>query len=588
MKRKSKLVTSPLLIIKSIRQRRGFLLHLGDSKRMTMKELLAEYSHDPQAQKVIRTLFTTTDSVFLSGCAGTGKTWLLRRILETINKKFIMLAPNGLSAIHAGGQTIHSFFRLPQRTFMPEDEEIPMDPELIPVLEQTELIIIDDVSLVRADLMNAIDLSLRKHLDSQIPFAGKQLLLVGDLFQSPPPEDPTGLYPTKYFFGAPGFTDFKLWVIELAHSYRYQDPVFFEILQKIRTGRIDDSVLRKLNSRVHAGLLQNDESAGILMAISNLTVDRINSDKYEGLPGEEQLLQALETGVFTDYSQDPGCPAERILKIKPDTPVVFITDDPRGRWVNGTMGRILGINEDTLEILIGPDGHQEVVDRETWTVWEYGWDSGNSCVTKREAGTMTQFPVKPVWAVHPRAACYQVFERMVLDIGSGAFLHGQTYLAISRCKGLDGLTVRTLIQPEDFITDPAVTSFMASATRSDKDGELWCLLIDHAGKEHEQNLSALQGQNSKLQESISGLTHTLETARKELHADKEKQRGMDVNLKSLQDRTQAYENEKKSLLEDFKLMGNTIRKKDRTINFLLIVQLLFFLAALGLVLFKVL
>ncbi|HBB92913.1 MAG: hypothetical protein A2X22_07720 [Bacteroidetes bacterium GWF2_49_14] len=555
---------------------------------MTMNELLAEYSHDPQAQKVIRTLFTTTNSVFLTGCAGTGKTRLLGRIMETVRKTFILLAPNGFSAINSGGQTIHSFFRLPQRTFLPEDEEIPLDPELVLILGQTELIIIDDVSLVRADLMNAIDLSLKKHLDSSEPFAGIQLLLVGDLFQVPPSEDPTGLYPTKYFFGAPAFKNFKLWVIELAHSYRYPDSAFFEILQKIRNGRPDDTVIRKLNSRIQPGLLQNDESAGILLAMSNLTVDRINAEKYADLPGEEQLLPALETGAFTDYLQDSGCPAERLLKLKPDTHVVFIKDDPKGRWMAGTMGRVLGFNEDTLEILTGPEDNHLVVERESWSLWEYGWDPEKNCISKREAGTMTQFPVKPAWAVLAKGASSLVFEKMALDIGSGAFLHGQAYLAISRCTSLDQLTVRTFIQSEDFITDPAVISFMVSETSADKEGELWSSLLDHAGNELAQKISALQVQNSKLQESNAGLTGTLEAAKKELYADREKQRVMNEGLSGLRERILAYEKEKAAWSEDLQMLEKRVRKKDRSINFLLIIQLVFFLAALGLVLFKVL
>lgn len=555
---------------------------------MTMKELLAEYSHDPQAQKVIRTLLTTTDSVFLTGCAGTGKSRLLGRIMETIKKQFILLAPNAFSAINSGGQTINSFFRFPQRTFMPEDEEIPMDPELVLILGQAELIIIDDVSLVRADLMNAIDLSLKKHLDSSEPFAGKQLLLVGDLFQAPPPEDPTGLYPTKYFFGAPTFKSFKLWVIELAHSYRYHDSVFFEILKKIRTGRPDDTVIRKLNSRVQPGLLQDDESAGILLAMSNLTVDRINDEKYADLPGEEQILPALETGIFTDNFQDSGYPVERILKLKPDTHVVFIKDDPKGRWMAGTMGRILGFNEDTLEILTGPEDNHLVVERESWSVWEYGWDPENNCISKREAGTVTQFPVKAAWAVPPKGATGLVFEKMTLDIGSGAFLHGQAYLAISRCISLDQLTVRTLIQPEDFITDPAVLSFMVSETSAGKEGELWSSLLDHAGTELEHKISALQVQNGKLQESNAGLTVTLEAAKKELYAYREKQRAMDESINGLRERISAYEMEKVAWSEDLQRLEKIVRKKDRWINFLLIIQLVFFLAALGLVLFKVL
>ncbi len=555
---------------------------------MTMKQLLAEYSHDPQAQKVIRTLFTTTDSVFLTGCAGTGKSRLLSRVMETIKKPFIILAPNAFSAINSGGQTIHSFFRLPQRTFMPEDEEIPMDPELVLILGQTELVIIDDISLVRADLMNAIDLSLKKHLDSNEPFAGKQLLLVGDLFQAPPSEDPTGLYPTKYFFGAPGFKNVRLWVIELGHSYRYHDSAFFEILQKIRTGRPDDAVIRKLNSRIQPGLLQNDESAGMLLALSNLSVDRINAEKYAELPGEEQLLPALETGIFDDYLQDSGSPVERLLKLKPDTQVVFIKDDPNGRWQSGTVGKVLGFNEDTLEIVTGPEDNHLVVERESWSIWEYGWDTDNNCISKRVGATITQFPVKPAWAVHPKGATTMVFEKMALDIGSGAFLHGQAYLAISRCTGLDQLTVRTLIHPEDFITDPAVITFMVSETSAGKEGELWCSLLDHAGNEQAQIVSALHVQNGKLQDTNSGLTVTLEAARRELVAGKEKQRATDENLKRLQERISAYEKEKAARSDDLQMLEKKIRKKDRWINFLLIIQLVFFLAALGLVLFKVL
>jgi hypothetical protein len=552
-----------------------------------MKELLAEYSQDPQALKAIRTLFSTRESLFLTGCAGTGKTRLLGRMMSHLTKPFVLLAPTGLSAMNSGAQTIHSFFRLPQRTFTPEDEDIPVSDEVAELVEHVEVIIVDDVSLVRADLMNAMDISLRKHAGMDEPFGGKQMLFAGDLYQSAPAEDLVGLYPTKFFFGAPVFTEgFHLHVIELEQGYRYKDPEFFSIIRQIRKGRPDQETVKKINSRVIEAGLTEEEDPRLQVTFSALTTDRINREKFEQLLGVEYSYQALESGLFTDYSVDTGCPAERILKVKPDARVKFIQNDPDGRWSMGSGGRITDYSDDMIEVRLDGGGEPVQVMRSVWQSFEYAWDPGAGAISRKETGTLEQFPIRVLWAENVKSLTGQEFRNSIIDIGSGAFVHGQAYLALSRCGSLDDVQLRSQVRAEDFIADESVTRYLTGATSIARNDALWSMLMGQAGPDHLQELEELKEHNRVLQESHIDMRRAIENHRGDIFKKNEKITALTAQVEELQKKADSVEGFQESTHQEIKMLEKKIRKKDRWINFLLVIQLIYFIAVLAWILYQ--
>ncbi len=431
--------------------------------------------NNPEFQDCWKLLQYTRQSVFLTGKAGTGKSTFLRYITANTKKKYVVLAPTGIAAVNVGGQTLHSFFRLPFRPFVSDDIEF-SKPRLrdrmkysrdhIRLLSELELIIIDEISMVRADIIDFIDRILRVFCrNSREPFAGKQLLLVGDVFQLEPVvtgdmKDVLARdYPNPFFFSAKVFKDFDLVPIELRKVYRQTDNGFVEMLDRFRDGRPLKSDIATLNRRVNPFVLQgleNGSQSDMVMTIATRkdSVDTINDSRLAALKSQEFVYDGEITGDFPESSY----PTDLHLRLKTGAQVVFIKNDMEHRWVNGSIGRVVETGPDKIRVETDK-GETHLLERERWSNIRYRFDENDKKVVEEELGSFMQYPVKLAWALTIHKSQGLTFNRVVVDMGQGAFSGGQSYVALSRCRSLDGLTLLSTIHERDVWVNPYVTEF---------------------------------------------------------------------------------------------------------------------------------
>lgn len=415
----------------------------------------------------------TRQSVFLTGKAGTGKSTFLKYITGHTKKKYVVLAPTGIAAVNVGGQTLHSFFRLPFRPFVSDDvefeprrlrERMKYSGEFIKLLKQVELIVIDEISMVRADIIDFIDRILREFCHNRRePFAGKQLLLVGDIFQLEPVV--TGdvrdvlarEYPTPFFFSAKVFKEIELVAIELHKVYRQSDSTFIAMLDRFRDGnplRDDIEILnRKVNPLVLDDMAANRHLT-MTIATRKDTVDSINESRLAELKSKEFVYDGEVSGEFPESSY----PTDLHLKLKTGAQVVFIKNDIDRRWVNGTLGSIVETQPDKIRVKLD-NGDIHLIERERWSNIRYRFDEKDKKVVEEELGSFMQYPLKLAWALTIHKSQGLTFDRVVVDLGTGAFSGGQTYVALSRCRSLEGLTLRTTINERDVWVNPNVLKF---------------------------------------------------------------------------------------------------------------------------------
>ena len=416
----------------------------------------------------------TRQSLFLTGKAGTGKSTFLRYICDNVKKKHVVLAPTGIAAINAGGSTLHSFFRLPFHPLLPDDPNLSLQRGRIhqflrytkqhrKLLEELELVIIDEISMVRADLIDAVDRILRVYSHNlRQPFGGKQLLLVGDVYQLEPvvkgdeQEILNRFYPSPFFFSARVFSQIDLVSIELQKVYRQSDPAFVSVLDHIRNATLSDTDLRTLNARCGTQIEDSEADMYITLATRRNTVDYINERKLDELPGEPVVFKGKVTGDFPESS----LPTTLDLELKPGAQVIFVKNDPERRWVNGTIGVVSGFDEgeDALYI-ITDDGHECDVRPESWSNIRYKYNEEKKEIEEEVLGTSTQFPVRLAWAITIHKSQGLTFSRAVVDLTGGAFAGGQTYVALSRCTSLEGLQLRQPIRRSDVFVRPEITQF---------------------------------------------------------------------------------------------------------------------------------
>lgn len=435
-----------------------------------VQELLESYNDNPEAQDLIRVINYTSDSVFLTGKAGTGKSTLLKSLIKGISKKYIILAPTGIAALNIEGQTLHSFFQFEPRPYLPYDKDLAELPKKHDILNKLDLIIIDEISMVRCDLMNAIDLSLRKNLKSNLPFAGKQLLVIGDLFQLPPVVDNRKVeevkileasYKTPYFFSALAFEKgFRYYVIELEKVYRQKDESFISLLNGVRENMVQPHHLVKLNQRYNPDYIPSSSQFEIVLATTNEIARQTNDKEIRKLEGRLCDFHATVTGVFLRERLESKLPADRILQIKEDAQIMFIKNDQEKRWVNGSIGKIVSISSDSLRVKLDSNNQVHEVQKVTWESYEYAWNKEEEKIEKKINGEFTQFPVKLAWAVTIHKSQGQSFDKIIIDLGRGAFAAGQTYVALSRCRSFEGITLKSKVNYRDIKIDERVNEFL--------------------------------------------------------------------------------------------------------------------------------
>jgi ATP-dependent exoDNAse (exonuclease V) alpha subunit len=433
-------------------------------------------TNNKEFQDALRLITSTRQSVFLTGKAGTGKSTFLKYICEHTKKKFVVLAPTGIAAINANGVTLHSFFKLPFRPLLPDDPDLSLKDGRIyeffkyrkshrKLIAEVELIIIDEISMVRVDIIDCIDRILRVFSDNMHqPFGGKQLLFVGDVYQLEPvvtsdQKDILNMfYSSPFFFSANVFKEINIIPIELQKVYRQTDPAFINVLDKIRNNTPRREDLNVLNSRFYPSFTPKNEDMYITLAPRRDQVDFINDNKLKELPGEECICQGKIEGDFPESS----LPTQLNLSLKEQAQVIFIDNDPDRRWVNGTIGIISDITTEGNVYVILENGQEHCVEPSSWSNYKYKYNETEKRIEEEIIGTFRQLPLRLAWAITVHKSQGLTFSRVVIDLTGGVFTGGQTYVALSRCTSLEGLVLKVKISEHDVFVRKEIVAFSKS------------------------------------------------------------------------------------------------------------------------------
>jgi ATP-dependent DNA helicase PIF1 len=400
----------------------------------------------------------TAQPVYITGNAGTGKSTLLQYFKEKTAKKIVVLAPTGVAAINVCGSTIHSFFRFPPRLVTADAVRRVRGKEAL--FAALETVVIDEVSMVRADVMDAIDHSLRLNRKRpREPFGGVQVILIGDLYQLPPIVDRElqdyfiDMYKSPFFFDARVFTAAPFEVIELKEVFRQRDPGFIELLNKVRNNQVRPADLQRLNQRCTPAAPSSPGQLAITLTSTNGLASTINLERLDALRAKARLFDAEVTGNFDEQS----CPTDRRLTLKPGAQVMMVKNDPNKRWVNGSLGVVHALADDEITVAFG--GAVCSVEPSAWNKIEYEYDKADGRIEPKVTGTFRQYPIKLAWAITVHKSQGKTFDRVIIDLGHGAFAHGQTYVALSRCRSFDGICLKSPIKRSDIILDGTVSRF---------------------------------------------------------------------------------------------------------------------------------
>jgi len=401
-----------------------------------------------------------SEVIFVTGQAGTGKSTFIRYLREKLAVNTPVLAPTGVAALNVGGQTIHSFFHIPPRIMQPDEVQPLRNGRLF---KELKMLIIDEISMVRADLMDLIDISLRVNTGrSEIPFGGVRLIVVGDLFQLPPviaseteARYIQSRYATPYFLSASCISGVHPEIVELSKVFRQQDQHFLAMLSNLREGNDLAQTIERLNREC---CMENSvEDDAIILTPENAAAGRINNARLAKLPAKEHAYEGVVTGKFNLDSE--RLPAPHHLKLKVGARVMFTKNDSMHRWVNGTLGTVTELTPGY--IVVATENCTCSAGRETWESIRYEFDGEKNRIVSRVIGAYTQFPLMLAWAVTIHKSQGKTFERMHIDIGSGAFAEGQLYVAVSRCKTLKGISLVRPIKIQDVKVNPVVKEFYA-------------------------------------------------------------------------------------------------------------------------------
>lgn len=407
-------------------------------------------------------------SIFLTGKAGTGKTTFLRTLKKKSSKRSIIVAPTGVAAINAGGMTIHSFFQLPLSPFVPEanfKNRFDYSKEKRKIIRTLDLLIIDEISMVRSDVLDAIDSVLRRFREHEKPFGGVQLLMIGDLQQLTPvvtPEDEVILqryYDTSYFFGSKALRSISYVTIELTHVYRQQDEEFITLLNNIREGQVSETDLKRLNERFNPNFEPEVGSDYIRLTTHNKMAESYNEVQLHNLPSKACTFIAEADGNFPEYNY----PADFKLTLKRGAQVMFIRNDNNGRYYNGRIGHVTHIDNEKILVLCPGDDKEIEVQQETWENTKYSLNEKTKQIEAEVQGTFKQYPLRLAWAITIHKSQGLTFEHAIIDAQS-SFAAGQVYVALSRCKTLEGLILASPISSSAIINDSQVTNYISHQT----------------------------------------------------------------------------------------------------------------------------
>ena len=407
-------------------------------------------------------------SIFLTGKAGTGKTTFLRALKEHSNKRNVIVAPTGVAAMNAGGMTIHSFFQLPLSPFVPNaniKNRFDYSKEKRKIMRTLDLLIIDEISMVRADVLDAIDSVLRRFREPNKPFGGVQLLMIGDLQQLTPVVTPTEeellqrYYDTPYFFGSKALRSINYVTIELTHVYRQQDETFITLLNNIREGNVSENDLQRLNQRYDPSFQPKQGSDYIRLTTHNRMAESYNEDQLRNLPTKAYTFSAQTEGNFPEYNY----PTDFNLTLKVGAQVMFIRNDNIGRYYNGRIGHVTYVDNEKISVLCPGDEEPFDVEAETWENTKYTLNEKTKQIEAEVQGTFKQYPLRLAWAITIHKSQGLTFEHAIID-AQASFASGQVYVALSRCKSLEGLVLASPIGNAAIINDSRVSDYISHQT----------------------------------------------------------------------------------------------------------------------------
>jgi ATP-dependent exoDNAse (exonuclease V) alpha subunit len=435
-----------------------------------------EIEINPDFQNALDLSLNSYKNLFITGKAGTGKSTLLNLMRIQTTKNVVVLAPTGLAAINVQGQTIHSFFRFSPKVTLSEAIQIGIKRQKDKVMQNLQMLIIDEISMVRADLMDCVDIVLKNIRGNDQPFGGVQMVFIGDLYQLPPvlrTEDRADfgqLYSSPYFFEAKVMQTLfnnsqnqnlfdsdnklnnKLEFIELQKIYRQNDDKFINLLNAVRFGQKSPEILSQINQRVTS---QNLPTNAIILTTTNLGAETINQTNLDQISDDSESYKAEIKGDFNQRD----APTATDLELKPGARVMFVKNDSQGRWVNGTLGYVKDLFEDGVTVK-SDSGEILEVYAESWEIYKTSFNSEQNRLENESIGSFTQLPLKLAWAITIHKSQGQTFDNVVLDLKHRAFSAGQTYVALSRCRTLEGLFLTTAIRASDIQTDAAVLRFL--------------------------------------------------------------------------------------------------------------------------------
>lgn len=408
-------------------------------------------------------------NLFLTGRAGTGKTTMLRKFLAKAGDSAVVLAPTGVAAMNAGGQTIHSFFKFPPRLIEPTDIKRLRSTRLVKAIET---MIIDEISMVRSDMLDAIDKSLKLNRGSKRPFGGVRMILSGDLHQLPPVVSGEAApilkerHGGQYFFNSAAFREAEFALLALKHVFRQEDPRFLSLLGALRTGRVTPSDEAILQGIVSSRSAVDASETHVVLTPNNANAFRINQARLEGLPTRAKTYHADVHGQFDEKSY----PTEADLELKEGARVMLIKNDPEGRWVNGSLALVEGFSGKGVIVSINGDVHE--IEPTAWEKYRYELDPETKKVKREVVGTFKQVPLRLAYAVTIHKAQGLTLDKVYIDFDHGMFAHGQAYVAFSRARTLEGLEISRPLRPRDLVLDREAFAFGKLETLEDTEAYL--------------------------------------------------------------------------------------------------------------------